>query len=1220
MGRAGHNAAIMLSSRLRRESVKQTAENRFVCRRGVSFLVYTVLTALVCIGNAAGADTPSNPVIVRGSYIDDTHIKLTLSGFCQLPAGETPFEQWADFAGVWFQAGEPSATPDTTVGNYVRFDLDKLQDTAGCPATTAIDTVLEVPALSAPDSVYHLRVSVVWRNPDTVLSFDAANGDSVLMRDVDPPANPCSIAGIYAGARSDTAYLDITGLDSLESTVADVVVLCGFDPAFADTFFVRALDVDSLIASGTGDSLRLTVTSGAFDGARRIVYCAVVVVSDGGIAGPANSGSFEVGRDLPPNPIVLSATALSSHAVRLSWPFISVSGADSVRIFRDTAQIPFDIVDVVTPFDMIRVAPGSTEATVSDLSSSTTYYFAAQVRIYGDWTAVSVDGSAQARTFDPDTGDTVPNTAVVDAARFDSVHNRIVVSWHYEAALDSTIEFGYVYGVDSAAAVAGMPGTWHPTTSQDSAVIEPGPAILFDTTYTVVIRMRARGGPASRPSDNAIASVRVERYTWQPIEYFDEPTADTVWVFNKRIALWYDGHWAAGHIEDTVHAMQFAGAPQGLAPVGPFFRFSRYEHGPPLTLAVKYDSFPSGYRPEDIRLYRRTLEGQWMVFHDHELMADRGMVAVKVRMVDIDKQPLALMVDREPPATELRSNVDLAVPPTTELYDTIAVSDNIANLAVTLLYSRAANEPSPGLLDTLQGKSAVITTSIPGGYVTEEDGVRAYVVVSDGLHRDTINISRQVMRQHASDITTESGKWVPLRTSAVLEDSTVGSVIEGIVGERTYDTEQCRIFRWFDPYAVTDNAAGPHRWVEYEPLKEEVFSLTPGKLMWIKTRALERLDFGRGVTVSLKEPVTISLPPRNWTDVALPYKFGICLGDILDATGTAGESLQYYRWSRGDDGTYVTDAMYISSIPDSALNERSQVLTAGIQDGYSIYNPLGEAVVLRIPPVAQSISSYKGSAHKLAQAREHDSWALRVVARLEGAHRLGTVVLGYEPACLAGRKSWYPASQSFGGVSVRAWNRLNGTAHGHVVAHGPVNGGTRFDVLFENKTDRNVTITWYIDGLTGLPDTMAVRIVDPATGGEWPGDASMRVQVPAGGSAMRALAVGGHSYFADAFADVTPFAGFAAYPNPFSRGIAVRFLLPEGVGRLECRLYDTRGRLVWRKTEVDGIRVGSNVVVWNGRTGRARAAATGTYVLRAWAYDSQGALLATREQRLVRTR
>ncbi|MBD3244058.1 MAG: hypothetical protein GF331_25930, partial [Chitinivibrionales bacterium] len=733
-------------------------------RRGMTFACAGLLS-LFCMGvasaapsgaehspDAALAKSPQtgNPVVVRGTYVDDTHIRLTLSGFCQLQTSTVPFEHSADYVGIWYQTGAPAASPDTAAVNLARFDVAALKAAAGCPAVATIDTVITVPALALPDSVYYLRASVVWRNPYSVEPFVPANGDSVVMRDLAPPVNVCSIRGTYPGARSDSAYLDILGIAGVQSDAAHMRVFCSFDPAFADIFYVRTLPIDSLRATGTVDSLRLVVSSSAFDGVRRMVYCAVVLVSGSGVESAPQTGAFEVGRDLPPNPIQLSANTTSSSVIALSWPFISVAGADSVRVWYNTAPIPVGVVDVITPFPLIRVDPGVTQATVAGLSPSTTYYFGAQVRISGDWTAVSTGSSATARTLDPDPGSTIPNTAVIDTAFFDSTRNEITVIWDYQPLPGGDIEWGCVYDVNAALVAGSTPATWHPADGQDTAVIQLGGEILFDTTYSIAVQMRKDGGGASVQTPNATVSVRVNGYSWEPIEYFREQTGDTVWAFNRHIALWYEGIWTAGRVTDTIRAVRLATAPQGMLPVGTPFVFSRYEHGPAITLAVGYDQVPPGYRPQDVRLYRRTAEGQWMVFHEHELLPQRGMVRVETRMIDIEDQVLLLMIDRVRPTAHVRGDVHSPVLPTTTLYDTLDVSDNTGNLSVSLVCSRAGNAPTPAQLDTLEGNSAVMAMTIPGGYVTEDDGVRAYVIVSDGLHHDTINVSRQVIRSQAS--------------------------------------------------------------------------------------------------------------------------------------------------------------------------------------------------------------------------------------------------------------------------------------------------------------------------------------------------------------------------------------------------------------------------------------------------------------------------------------
>ncbi|MBD3242555.1 MAG: DUF2341 domain-containing protein, partial [Chitinivibrionales bacterium] len=200
------------------------------------------------------AGTPTNPVVVRGEYVSDTQIRLTLSNFCQLPSAVNPFNLYADYVGVWYQSGDYVLTPDTTDAHLLRFPVAALQTATGCPGVTQRDTTVTLPELVAPDSTYYLSVSVVWRNPDTVMVFTRANGDSVLMRDVTPPGNPCTISGSYPGGRSDSAFVLVGNVSAMESKVHDMVVFCSFDTTFADTFFTVTLPADSVVANAVNDT------------------------------------------------------------------------------------------------------------------------------------------------------------------------------------------------------------------------------------------------------------------------------------------------------------------------------------------------------------------------------------------------------------------------------------------------------------------------------------------------------------------------------------------------------------------------------------------------------------------------------------------------------------------------------------------------------------------------------------------------------------------------------------------------------------------------------------------------------------------------------------------------------------------------------------------------------------------------------------------------------
>lgn len=1178
------------------------------------------------VGNWAAADSdtvstiaegvPTNPVVLRGEYVDDTHVRLTLSNFCQLASGNDPFRLWGEYVGVWYQAGAFVLAPDTASTEKLVLPLASIQTAAGCPSAT-FDTLVTLPTLSGADSLYFFSVSVQWHNPDSLMPFTLSNGDSVLMRDITPPVNALSISGSYPGGRSDSAVISLGNTNSLEPKVGEVTVACSFDSLFEDTISVRTLSPDTV---GSADPYTFVIRNSAFDGSIQTVYCAVVLTSDQGVASSVVRASFQVGRDIPQNPIVLNALPLSSFEIALSWPAIGGTGADSIRILRDTVEIPLNVVDVTTAFAPVYLGGLAVGDTINGLNASTVYHFAAQAHISGEWTSVTAASRAFAATFEADPSDTITNTVTIDAAWFDTSTNRIYVAWNY--AYRDSISYGITYGVDSGAAADQLPGAWDSATSAiDTSYIQLGEDILFDTTYYVFVRLRKAGGSPSSVTENATWAVRMPAYTWEPIAYFRSTTGDTVRAFNSDVALWYDGSWGFGLFRDTVRAFLPDVAPDGMVPVSTGFTLSRYDDGPALTLALRYDSIPSGYAADDIRVYRYTLDGRLLVYHDFVLHADQGYVSIDSRLVSLVNEPLILMVDTERPTSVVLSDIDAPVPAGVQLIDSVQVSDNVSNLVVTLLYSRAENAPRPMVYDTLQSQSMTITTDVPSGYVTDDGGVRIYLVVSDGTHADTVNLSRQVIRTEASDIATEALKWVPLRTTAVLDDNTMGSVVEGLLGGPGYDNTVCRVFRWFDPSSTDGVSRGAHSWVEYSEAAERLFRIQPGRLMWIKTKDSRRPSFGRGVTVSLRENQTIELAPGNWTDVALPYKFSVCLGDILDATGAMADSLQYYSWVNGGDGVYTTQTMYIATLTDSAYRDPSTQLNAGIRDGYSIYNPTQSPVSLVVPPISNAMSDYRVVNRVLPKAAvSAESWSLRVTPRVGDSRSLGVLVLGYDPSVSAADPTWYPASPSFSDVQVRVVDKSSGTQYGHVVGHTMVGGGIDFELAFTNAGDSPRTVVCELSGLAGLPDSLHTVVVDPSNGGVQPEPAAIAVEVPAKSTVQRTVSVGQAGYHLGALADVRPFARFLAYPNPFRGAVAISFMLPDNVGRVEYELFDAMGRQVWRLVQRDGLRVGANQVVWDGCVSRGRAAAAGMYLLRATAYGRDGARMASREQRLVHAR
>jgi flagellar hook assembly protein FlgD len=67
-------------------------------------------------------------------------------------------------------------------------------------------------------------------------------------------------------------------------------------------------------------------------------------------------------------------------------------------------------------------------------------------------------------------------------------------------------------------------------------------------------------------------------------------------------------------------------------------------------------------------------------------------------------------------------------------------------------------------------------------------------------------------------------------------------------------------------------------------------------------------------------------------------------------------------------------------------------------------------------------------------------------------------------------------------------------------------------------------------------------------------------------------------------------------PNPFNPSTEIRFNLPRD-GRVEVRIYDLRGRLVWR-AEPQEMTAGAQAVAWHGVDRHGGAVNSGLYFYR----------------------
>ena len=124
------------------------------------------------------------------------------------------------------------------------------------------------------------------------------------------------------------------------------------------------------------------------------------------------------------------------------------------------------------------------------------------------------------------------------------------------------------------------------------------------------------------------------------------------------------------------------------------------------------------------------------------------------------------------------------------------------------------------------------------------------------------------------------------------------------------------MYRWVN---YSKNASAKEKWVEFDPDNStirELFSLEPGRLIWLKTRDNKSFNLDSAYTLSLRDTFSLQLPPEQWTDFGMPYRFSVSIDDILEASGDKSGSLHFYKWKQ-DSATAVfsLEPLFVPGLP-----------------------------------------------------------------------------------------------------------------------------------------------------------------------------------------------------------------------------------------------------------------------------------------------------------------
>ncbi|HON12050.1 MAG TPA: immunoglobulin domain-containing protein, partial [Chitinispirillaceae bacterium] len=774
------------------------------------------------VTNPSGKDSTSdtitvfaegaNPVVITASYLKDRDIRIVLKN---LSAIEDAFPSaWVDSLGIWVEEEKLPTSPSTSV-RLKAYSKKKLID--------AGDSFVDTLTLPDDGDLYGLMNALIFLDRSNS-EFDSLNGCMVFMKDTIHPDNPLSISGSHLGG--DSAQIRFGNVSSIDDEKADSIGFwygtdtssLSFSSSNSQWFSVDEITGESQYAFKISDEL--------FNEEAVEIWLAVVIKGTNGLLSPVVKSSFSTSIISVDNPIILSAVALSASRIMLSWPKIDDQEVTRIRLWKGEKAVPDGPV-IPTGFDSVGVSPSDTIYIFTSLKSETRYYFGAQVFKDGKWSPVTSNARASAVTLEPSDTTRVENCIRLDPPVFDTLSATISLSWCLDSScymddLDVGISYSNVHFPELKLYI----GQIVEVTSECQSVVlklKENTSILFDTTYYIELWLRKTDGEWSNPTELSKAVVRTLPFTREIVTFF-RPGEDTVKAFNSTVVLWKDKSFPSTALTtDTIAVFKPGRSYKGMIPVGTGFSFMKKQPTPAFFVGLRYTELPKGYSADDVRIYRDN--GSTLIL-EHGTIVDSNSKTLAVKTSDL-RYPFILLIDTMPPVVTFRDTGSIAESERT-LRDTIGLEDNISNLYWKYIYGKGNEAPSYEKLDTLEGESETIRLSVSSDLkvISQDYGLRAYLIVSDGAHVDTFNLSRRVRRDKSDPIRTTAKEWYPLKVTSELTYTSPESVIVKLLEKdvEEYDNRYIRMFRWVDD----GRNESSDRWVEYADSNSSLFKFIPG--------------------------------------------------------------------------------------------------------------------------------------------------------------------------------------------------------------------------------------------------------------------------------------------------------------------------------------------------------------------------------------------------------
>lgn len=664
---------------------------------------------------------------------------------------------------------------------------------------------------------------------------------------------------------------------------------------------------------------------------------------------------------------------------------------------------------------------------------------------------------------------------------------------------------------------------------------------------------------------------------------------DTISAFSGRVSLWKkdSSYSGTGNNTDTLVTISFTSLPVGMVPVGLPLSIMTNAIVVPFYVGIHIDSLPKGTSISNVKIYSYN-GSKFYVNYTSQFDSIKRMVYARV---DGHERVFIPMIDTVAPKITVYSNPAIPVMPGAEVNDVIGITDNITNVRWKYFCGSGNTLPVLYRQGVTDSNGTILSITIPdtAAAICSWSGLRILLLIDDGNHYDTINLSRSVYRVKSDTMTITANRWNPVYSTAVLYSKDPDSILDPLMkyfNVKTYNNKYFRLFQWL---STADNSTASDKWVEYDSYNKSIhplFTFEPGRMYWLKTRENVPMHMGSGYTISLRDTLTLGLQAKQWTDISMPYPFGVRMEEIITASGSDIDFISVYRWQRNKfTEVYNLEPLYVPGMPDKEDN--STIIDYSENDGYSIYNSHSKNVLLRVPPIPAS----NQQALKKKTNSKNSSWSLKFVVQNDKLKNHSTVYLGYTQG-----NHTYPPMPSFSDVTITVLDRATMQQYGHSINENARNGFVK-ELLVSNTGDSTHSLQYHFEKAGAYPSKY-LSYCHNVNSGDF--DTCGTISV-APHSLVSRWIIAGDTEFHKNFISRTQTQQFALcpfFPNPSRSFVNIRFTVPFGTREhVKITICNVLGKIVWQKQMKTFLRHGSNQVTWNGTDNDNIPVGSGLYVV-----------------------